>query len=735
MKQALAWLASFRLRVLIRSAFLALLLTIIAMTIAVLQDEKQRSVDSYRSSFAKTKEQIVARLHHPAGQLALLNPDWDGRAASRGRPVVLPYAAIDFDDQTKARNAFEMAGCLVQYPRAGSLCVAIGGNPWAGGYVYAAGTFASGPLVAHAIGDEELHGAHRLRVTATVRGQTTRWIAPFEQPPAAGTAAGPKSEGLRGRFTGYLELPGRTNYKGARPVKEFRGWVWQGGQCLDPAAAGAADCPRKSFFSLRLPIEALREALFAAEGPVWPPADLDRFEIRVEVLPPRPLPQTVPEASSDALPETLPAASPEALPKALTAQLPAAVPALLPELPPLFDNFAPGATPPFSLADLNGLLLPGESLAIRKAGVATPIARISSRNEGGEFTSPLLNRLIRRLPVASLDAPEVEIAEDVATPSGNYRIVLKGDARSVNRSLAAVASRVSWFVAAMLGSIALAWLVIEVGVIRRIALLTRRTRGLSQSVHSDGGLDRYDLSRLRGSDELGLLATALDDLLRRVKEDAGREKIRAGQEKDMWHAVGHEIMSPLQSLMALHGQPDDPSRRYIDRMQQAVRVLYGSASPSEAFQASSLQVQPLEMAGFLRNVAEHAGFADVRCVGADGEVKVRADEYPLEDVFAHILKNADRHRTPGTPITLALEATETDVTVRIHNVGPQIPDELIDTIFEYGVSELNAADAAGRRGQGLFVARTYMAKMGGTVSVENVADGAVFKLGLQRVAF
>ena len=40
----------------------------------------------------------------------------------------------------------------------------------------------------------------------------------------------------------------------------------------------------------------------------------------------------------------------------------------------------------------------------------------------------------------------------------------------------------------------------------------------------------------------------------------------------MWHAVGHEIMSPLQSLLVLHGHADDPSYRYINRMQQAVRV-------------------------------------------------------------------------------------------------------------------------------------------------------------------
>ena len=38
-----------------------------------------------------------------------------------------------------------------------------------------------------------------------------------------------------------------------------------------------------------------------------------------------------------------------------------------------------------------------------------------------------------------------------------------------------------------------------------------------------------------------------------------------------------------------------------------------------------------------------------------------------------------------------------------------------------------------QRGQGLFVAKTYMAKMGGTVTAENVAGGVRIVLTLPRV--
>ena len=39
----------------------------------------------------------------------------------------------------------------------------------------------------------------------------------------------------------------------------------------------------------------------------------------------------------------------------------------------------------------------------------------------------------------------------------------------------------------------------------------------------------------------------------------------------------------------------------------------------------------------------------------------------------------------------------------------------------------------GQRGQGLFVARTYMGKMGGAISVRNVEGGVTFALELQKI--
>jgi signal transduction histidine kinase len=538
-------------------------------------------------------------------------------------------------------------------------------------------------------------------VDVDYRGTQSRWIAPYE-----------RSGDGRGRLTGYAgDAP---LAKGVRPVRDFRGWLWQEGRCIDPAFALRASageppaCARRTFVSIRLPLAVLQQEL-GARSPQWPPPDLDRMTVRLRLLAPG------------------------------SAQ-------------PVFDSDAPGATMPFTLADVRDLLRPGERLTVRRAGADVPLFAVQGP-DADEPAAPWVDALIRKLPAQGFDSPLRERAR-IDTSLGRFELEISGDYRSVNRTLSAVATRVAWTVGAMLLAIGAVWVALELLVIRRVALLTARAAAVSTGVRSaqDGaGLSGLDLPDLGGRDELGVLAQGLRDLLQRVKEDVQREQIRAVQERDMWHAVGHEIMAPLQSLMALHGGNGDPSARYIARMQQAVRLLYGQASPSEAFEATRLALQPTDLDAFLGHVAANARYIGIEAVDYSplGQpVMVRADEHSLEDVVTHVLRNAQRHRTPGTPIRLRAEADAQTARATVHNVGSPIPEAMLERIFEYGISESASppvgalaglpAEArsakAGQRGQGLFVARTYMAKMGGTIAARNCADGVEFILTLPRVS-
>ncbi len=670
-------LAAFRNRIVFHLVFIALALATLALAVALLNEERQRNAQRYEQTFEKSLAEVVAQLRHPSGQLALMNPEPPQVDAGWVAPLVLPFGAIDFDDATKAQRAIEMAGCGLQYPGGASLCAAVGSNAYAGGFVYLVASLDAPPLVSREHGALDLTALHRVSVTVKLGSATQHWLAPVEM-----------RDGQRGQLPGFIvegaanhgTLPGK-----ARPARDFRGWVWREGPCLTPGEA----CLRRTTISLRVPVEAFREALFRPGGPQWPPADLARTGLRLALLGPG---------------DTT-----------------------------LFDSATPGAQPPLTLARLSTGLAPGETLRITRGNHV--VALLQGAEDTAARPSPWLTALIQQLPAPGM--PRTLTAQDaVTTPAGRFDVTLTGDLQGLDRSLSASAARLAWPVGAMLAAIGLAWLIIELGVIRRVAMLTQRAAALSHQLQQPGrdAPGTLDVAGLRGRDELGILAGTLADLLQHARDSLRREQLRAEREHDQWHAVGHEIMSPLQSLMLLHAADDDPSRRYVQRMQQAVKVLYGQASPSEALAAATLAIARLDLDAFLRGVAEnaaYAGIADVAYATAAEPCWVQADEYPLEDAITHVLTNADRYRLPGTPITLALRVEGELAAVDIHNQGPLIPDDQLARIFDYGVSDAEPEDGQ-RRGQGLFVAKTYLAKMGGRIAARNVADGVVFEIGLRR---
>lgn len=748
-----------RLRLLFRGAFVLLLAATLALALDVLHDEKQRSHRAYAVGLRKSEAQIAARLRHPTGQLMLLNAAAADLPATPLVPLVLPFGAIDFDDRSKALQAVELAGCGVVYGDGASLCAGIGSNAFAGAFVYVVGHIPAAPLAPHRAGELDFSVAHRAWVEIRLAsGESWRWIAPYQAQAGDAGAAGAQ----RGRLVAFdadAEVSGDT-----RPQRDVRGWMWQEGECLGgtaasppapPASAASAatssaasdlhaepqsepNCQRRTYLSLRLPVPAWREALDAAgaaRATVWPPAQLAGTQVRLQFLGPG-------------------------------------------DGNVLFDSDNPGrggtaaASAPFALAEFRQLLLPGETLRVQREGSEGVLLEAHGADpEGAEEAEapPLawIDALIRALPVPGYDAPIAQ-RSTIATRLGNYRLTLEGDLRSVNRQLAAVATRLAGYVVAMLAAVLAVWLLLEVVVIRRIALLTRRAAAASEGIRQAAGgagvgigaerAPRPDLALelgdLTGRDELGVLAQGLRDLLARVNADVERERIRVRQERDQWHAVGHEIVSPLQSLIALHGDDADPAARYLRRMQQAVRVLYGQASPSEAFESTQLTLAPLDLDAFAAMVAgnaPHIGIEQVTYRGPGGPAWVLADEHSLEDVLTHVLRNAERHRTPGTPIELVLAedvadgASGSEWRLAVRNQGAPIAAAMLERIFEYGVSaEPDEADgriepplharttSAARRGQGLFVARTYMAKMGGTIDVANEADGVCFTLVLPQ---
>ncbi|WP_421955260.1 sensor histidine kinase [Polaromonas sp.] len=247
--------------------------------------------------------------------------------------------------------------------------------------------------------------------------------------------------------------------------------------------------------------------------------------------------------------------------------------------------------------------------------------------------------------------------------------------------------------------------------------------------------------------EIGVLARAINSLIQGVrdqmaKSQAEREaratEARRKQEEEMQNrlqnlkVMGHEIRTPLQALMALHRDANSPSRRYINRMLAALPHLLGGAATFDAIGSRELAIEEFDIAEFLTQVAKnaiHSDIADVMYVGESQGISCPADKGAFEDALTNVLNNANRHRLPNSSIHMTLTADEKKASVEIWNNGPTISEEVAAKIFEFGYSTTEKTEAEGQ-GVGLYVAKDYLRRMGGTLDVRNHEQGVVFTLTL-----
>lgn len=168
-------------------------------------------------------------------------------------------------------------------------------------------------------------------------------------------------------------------------------------------------------------------------------------------------------------------------------------------------------------------------------------------------------------------------------------------------------------------------------------------------------------------------------------------------------------------------------------MLRALKTLYGTATPAEALSSANVDLDTLELGGFLASLVANtagAGIEAVRLSAPKNPVHVHADAVGLEDAISHVLSNAAEHRTPGTDIEVLFAKVGSDAVIRVHNSGQPIPEDMLESIFGYGVS-LHKDKVSGQdRGQGLFVAKTNTVKMGGSIAARNELDGVTVELRL-----
>lgn len=217
-------------------------------------------------------------------------------------------------------------------------------------------------------------------------------------------------------------------------------------------------------------------------------------------------------------------------------------------------------------------------------------------------------------------------------------------------------------------------------------------------------------------------------LLRRQRQEENRrvEGLRLAEahvqtRKAILDAIGHEIRSPLQSLLTrTRGNKD--VQRDLERVRRAVDALHEATSVEDGLRNGEIIVETHDLAAFLRRLAsnlEEAG-RKVAYVGPDGGVAAEFDSIQLEQILDNLIDNASRHRLPGTAIELRLEQRPGDVMISVFNQGQHIHEADLERIFGLGVTDSSTPEHGGL---GLFASRIYALAMRATIHAENLPTG------------
>jgi signal transduction histidine kinase len=122
---------------------------------------------------------------------------------------------------------------------------------------------------------------------------------------------------------------------------------------------------------------------------------------------------------------------------------------------------------------------------------------------------------------------------------------------------------------------------------------------------------------------------------------------------------------------------------------------------------------------------------------ASGELLDDFDSPRLQQVFSNLLNNAAQYRGKGEAVTITARGEVDAVLVEVKNIGPVIPPESLQAIFDpltqLSVSQQQEGRPFTSLGLGLFIAREITVAHGGTIQVEsNKEAGTVFTVRFPR---
>jgi two-component system, sensor histidine kinase and response regulator len=236
-------------------------------------------------------------------------------------------------------------------------------------------------------------------------------------------------------------------------------------------------------------------------------------------------------------------------------------------------------------------------------------------------------------------------------------------------------------------------------------------------------------------------------VIRRQRDDLVRLQLQKEQLMDF---VVHDLKNPVNTI-ALHATAlmrrrdlTDDARASAEAIQAEARNLtrltHNLLDISRGAEGElSPKLAPVDLRALIEDVAEAmraraAGEGQRVEVTVNGDPpEIPSDEDLLRRVLENLLDNAIRYSPQGGAITLEMVSTTPgEVSVRVIDTGPGIPEPLREKIFEKYVQIEQGPASRGGRGLGLVFCRMAIEAHGGEIGVDASAQGTVFFFRLRH---
>jgi signal transduction histidine kinase len=269
-------------------------------------------------------------------------------------------------------------------------------------------------------------------------------------------------------------------------------------------------------------------------------------------------------------------------------------------------------------------------------------------------------------------------------------------------------------------------------VLAASAPLGRDVRRLEHTVRALEGGDREVRSGVVRADELGHVATALDEAIARL--DA-LERERSA----MFSAVSHDLRTPLAALRAAleaieDGITTDPAR-YVRSMQRDVEAL--TSLVDDLFLLARIESGALDIVRTRIDLAEIADEAVealapvaeahgvVLRVDAGERVQAVGDPVALGRVIRNLVDNAIRHSPTGATVAIGV-SSDGRPSVQVVDEGAGFGPAFRDVAFErFSRADASRSRTTGGTGLGLAIARGLVEAHGGEIWIDDTDRGSV----------